>query len=73
LLRIRKQSAPEEAEEHEPKERAMTVSESTEGLGITEAGIKVFEYTYSKELRAATTRQASMGMLACYEEILKKK
>jgi len=36
LLKIQKQSAPEEDEEHEPKpetkERAMTVSELTEGL-----------------------------------------
>jgi hypothetical protein len=47
LLKIRKQSALEEAEEHEPKpeikERVMTVSELTESLRITEAGIKVFE------------------------------
>jgi hypothetical protein len=37
LLKIRKQSALEKDEEHEPKpetkERAMTVSELTEGLG----------------------------------------
>jgi len=37
LLKIRKQSALEEVEEHKPKpdtkERTMTVSELTEGLG----------------------------------------
>jgi hypothetical protein len=32
LVEIRKQSALEEAEESEPKERTMTVSKLTEGL-----------------------------------------
>jgi hypothetical protein len=44
LAEIRKQSTLEEAEkpEPEPKERAMSVTVLTEGLGLTGAGIKVF-------------------------------
>jgi hypothetical protein len=44
LIEIRNQSALEEVEESEPapKERIMTVSEFTEGLGFIETGIKVF-------------------------------
>jgi hypothetical protein len=43
-VKIRKQSALEEAEKSEPEsqERTMTVLKLTEGLGLTEAGIKVF-------------------------------
>jgi hypothetical protein len=41
-LEIWKQNTPEEADEPEPKERTMTVSNLTEGLGLNEAGIKVF-------------------------------
>jgi hypothetical protein len=42
---IRKQNANEETEEPEPesKERTITVSKLTEGLGVTEAGIKLLE------------------------------
>jgi hypothetical protein len=45
LVQIRKHSALEEAEkpDPEPKERTMTVMKLTEGLGLTDAGIKVFE------------------------------
>jgi cysteine synthase len=75
LVEIRKQSAVEEAEEPEPdpKERAMTVLNLTEGLGVTEAGIKVFEDTDRKELRALTTGHGTRGLLVGYEEVLKKK
>jgi hypothetical protein len=71
---IRKQYALEEAKEPEPepKARTMTVSKLTEGLGLTEAGIKVFEDTGLNEQRA-TTGQGIMRMLACYEGILKEK
>lgn len=41
-LEIWKQSTLEEDEEPEPKEKTMTVSNLTEGLGLNEAGIKVF-------------------------------
>jgi type II secretory ATPase GspE/PulE/Tfp pilus assembly ATPase PilB-like protein len=43
-VKIRKQSALEDAEEPEPKskERTMTVLKFTAGLGLTEAGIKLF-------------------------------
>jgi hypothetical protein len=59
LVEIRKQSDLEEAEEPEPetKERTMTISKRTEGLGLTEAGIKTFEDIDSKEQPAATIRQ----------------
>jgi hypothetical protein len=40
-----KQSALEEVEEPEPKERPMTVLKLTELLGLTEDDIKVFEDT----------------------------
>jgi hypothetical protein len=45
LVEIQKQSALEGTEEPEPepKERTMTAMKLTEGLGLTEAGIKVFE------------------------------
>jgi hypothetical protein len=47
LVEIRKQNAHEEREGPEPeaKERTMTVLKLTEGLGLTEAGIKVCEDT----------------------------
>ena len=60
IVEIRKQSAPEEAE---PKERTMTVSKLTEWLGLTVAGIKVFEDTDWKEQRAATARQGIVSLL----------
>jgi hypothetical protein len=40
-LEIWKQSTLEETEAPKPKERTMTVSNLTGGLGLTEAGIKV--------------------------------
>ena len=51
----------------------MKVSKFTEGLGLTEDGIQIFEDTASNEQRPATTRQGIMDMLACCEEILKEK
>jgi len=49
--KIRKQSAIAEVEdlEHELKDRAMTVLQFTEGLGLTEPGIKVSEGTDSEK------------------------
>jgi hypothetical protein len=46
-LQIRKQSSQEEAEES--KEMTMVVLKLTEGLGLVQAGIKVFEDTDSYE------------------------
>jgi len=70
-LKFGKQTAFEEDEEPEPrhKERAMRVSKLTEGLRLVEAGVKVFENINSKKQQAAS-RQGSVGMLACYEEIM---
>jgi len=63
-----KQHALEEAEEHKPrhKERAMTVLKLTEGLGLIEPGIKVFDDSGFNE-------QQGMRILTWYEEILKEK
>jgi hypothetical protein len=72
LVEIRKQSDLEEVEEYgpEPKDRIRTVSKFSEGLGFTEAGIKVFE---DREQRAAAAaRQGTMTMLVCYEKVLKE-
>jgi predicted restriction endonuclease len=51
LVEIWRQSTLEEAEEPQPeqKDRTMTVSKPTEGLGLTEAGIQVFDDTDSNE------------------------
>jgi hypothetical protein len=67
------QSAVEEAEEPQPKERTLNGLKLTDGLGIAEPGIKVFENTGWNEERVATTGQGTIMMLAYYEEILKKK
>jgi hypothetical protein len=70
---IRKQSALEEAEEPEPvpKERTMAVWKLAEWLGLTEAGIRVFENngTSSEQQQLDT----ELRMLAYCEEILKVK
>jgi hypothetical protein len=50
----------------------VTISKLTEGLGCTEAGIKVFEDIDSKEQQATATRRRIMRMLACCEEIMKE-
>ena len=72
---IRKEIVIEEVEEPELglKHRAMTVLMLTEGLGLTEPGIKVFEDTDSKEQCTKTTAEVIMRMFACCEEILKEK
>ena len=44
-----------------------------EGLGLMEAGIRVFEDNDWNEQRAATTGQGIVRMLACCEEILNVK
>jgi hypothetical protein len=63
FVEIWKQSALEEAEEHEPQpeEGTVRVSEWTDGFGLTAAGIKAFEDNDSKERRSATMRQGLMG------------
>jgi hypothetical protein len=65
-IEIRMQSMLEEdvePEPHpEPKERTVPVSHLTEGLGLTEAGIKVLEHTDCNEQpAAAATRQGIVG------------
>ena len=42
----------------------MTVLKSTEGLGLTEAGVKVFEDDGWKEQRVASTGQGIVRMRA---------
>jgi len=54
---IRKQSALEEVEKPEPVERTMVVLKLNEGLGLIEGCIRVFEYIYWNEQRAATARR----------------
>jgi hypothetical protein len=66
LSEIRKQSVLEEVEEPEPEERTAT------GFGVTEAGIEVFEDIDWSEQRAAATGTGVMGILPCYEDILKE-
>jgi hypothetical protein len=45
----------------------------TEGLGVTEAGIKVSEDNDWNEQRAATAGQGIVRMLACCEAMLKER
>jgi len=75
LSEICNQSALEEAKgpEPEPKERTMTVLKLVEGLGLIEAAISVFEDNDWNEGGTARTGQGILRMLACCEEILKKK
>jgi len=58
-------SAHEDAEElePEPKERTVTVVKLTDGLGLTEAGVNVFEDVGWKEQQAAPTGQGIVRML----------
>jgi hypothetical protein len=51
----------------------MTVLKLIEWLGLTEAGIKVFEDSDWNEQRAARTGQGIRMMIACCGEILKEK
>jgi hypothetical protein len=51
----------------------MTVLKLTEGLGLTEAAMKMFEDIGSHDQRAAAARRGIVRMFACYEEILKEK
>jgi len=44
----------------------------TEGLGLTEAGIKISEDIDWNDQRVATTGQGIMRVLASYREILKE-
>ena len=75
LVEIRKQSGVEEAEEAEPerKERTVTVSKLSEGLGLIEGGVEVSEDIGWNEQGAAATGQGIMRMLACCKQILKEK
>jgi hypothetical protein len=61
----------EEAEE--PKERTMTVSKLSEGVGLTEAAFRLFDDIDSNGQRTAKTRLGMIMTLAGYEEILQKK
>jgi len=51
----------------------MTVSKLTEGLGLTEAGIRAFDDIDWNEHRLTKTRLRIIGMLACCEDMLKEK
>jgi len=65
-VEIRKPSSLEEGEgpEPEPKERTMTVLKLTEGLGLTEAGIRVCEDTdWNRERAAAAGRGITRRLL----------
>ena len=53
----------------ETKERTMAVVRSTEGLGVTGAGVKVCEDTECKKQPAASTGQGIMRILACWDVI----
>jgi len=56
----------------EPKERTVIV-ELSEGLGLLETVIKVFEDMDGSERRAAANSQGVLRMLVWYETILKEK
>jgi hypothetical protein len=73
LVETRKQNAPKQAEEPEPKERTMRVLKLAESRWITDAGIRMFEDTDSNEQGAARTRQRIIRERACYEEIVTEK
>jgi hypothetical protein len=62
-----KQRALDEAEapQPQPKGRTMTVLKLTEGFGLIEPGIKVFDDSGFNE-------QQGRRILTCYEEILKE-
>jgi hypothetical protein len=51
----------------------MTVSESAEGFGLTDAGIKVFEDNDLNKKQPATTTEGLIRMLTYNEKILKGK
>jgi hypothetical protein len=65
-VEIRKPSSLEEAEgpEPEPKERTMAILKLTEGLGLTEAVIKVYDDTDWNRHRAAAAA-AGRGIMRC--------
>jgi hypothetical protein len=64
---IQKRSVLEEVEktEPDPKERNTAVTLVNEGLGITAAGIKVYDDIDSNNQRIANTRQEFMSLFAC--------
>jgi hypothetical protein len=74
-VEIRKQSALEEAEkpDPEPRDRTLTVSKLTEGLGLIDDGVEVVEDTEWGEKRAAATGKGVLRLLAWCEEELKEK
>jgi len=57
LVQIWKHGALEEAKEPEAQQRTMVISKLTEGLGLTAAGIRVFEDINWDGQRAAATGQ----------------
>jgi hypothetical protein len=73
-VKLRKQSALDEAKKPliGTEEKDMAVSNSTEGRGVVEVCIKMFEITDSNEKRTATFRQGIKRMFACGEEVLKQ-
>jgi hypothetical protein len=56
----------------QPKERTVTVTGFTEGFGLTETGIRVFEDVDWNEQRAGI-RRGIISMLVCCEEIQNEK
>jgi len=72
LFEIWKQNILQEAQESdpEPKNSTVTVSYPTEGLGLNEFDIKVFEDIERKAQRTAR-RRVIMRMIFCCEEIRK--
>jgi len=60
----------------EPKERDIMVSKLTEGLGLIEAGIRVWGHRLNEQW-APTTRKVTVRMLACllacWKEVLEEK
>jgi hypothetical protein len=70
-VEIRKQNALKE-DPTQLKKRTITDFNLTEGRGLIEPGIKVFEETDSNKQRAATGL-GNMRIFVCYEEIMKMK
>jgi len=74
LLKSCGKSALEEAQKSGPelKERAMIVSKFTKGLGLTDADIRAFLYTYSNKQKQQLNK-GNMRKLALYETLKEKK
>ena len=69
-VKIPKQSALEDAQEHESEKRNMTVLKWTEGLGlIWRQGVRWHRF---ERAASRSVRQGILRVLACYEGIMKK-